>query len=155
MIREVLKRVFCRDAVASPANSNRSVQRGAWGENVAAAHLRRIGWRIVGRNVRPCKSDKRCELDIVAYIPRERQVVFVEVKTHRRHSPYANRLWAVDRRKRANILRASANWLMSRKWHGNCRFDVIEVYGEETGGTPPEIDHIMNVRLFPPNWRFW
>jgi hypothetical protein len=44
---------------------------------------------------------------------------------------------------------------MSRKWHGNFRFDIIEVYGEENGGNPPEIDHISNVRLFAANWRFW
>ena len=44
---------------------------------------------------------------------------------------------------------------MARKWHGNFRFDVIEVYGDETSGAPPEIDHIANVKLFPPNWRFW
>jgi Holliday junction resolvase-like predicted endonuclease len=82
-------------------------------------------------------------------------VVFVEVKTHKRHSSYAGRLWAIDRRKKSNLLRASANWLMVRKWHGNFRFDVIEIYGEQDGELPPEIDHIMNVKLFPSNWRFW
>ena len=108
MIREMFRRMFRNGQVAVASSSNASVRRGTWGENVAAAHLRRIGWRIVGRNVRPCKSDRRCELDIVAYVPGERQVVFVEVKTHRRHSPYASRLWAIDRRKRSNLLRASA-----------------------------------------------
>ena len=144
----VVRPVFTR-------NRNRSVRRGCWGEDVAAAHLIRMGWRIIGRNVRPCRRDRRCELDIIAYIPVERQVVFVEVKAHRRHSSYAGRLWAVDRRKKQNLLRASANWLMAHKWHGNYRFDVIEVYGEDCGGIPPEIDHIRNVRLFPPKWRFW
>lgn len=155
MIKRLFAKVFGRELRIENVSANKSVRRGCWGENVAAEHLRRKGWRIVGRNVRPCRRDQRCELDIVAYIPSERQIVFVEVKTHLRHSPYASRLWAVDRRKRANLLRASANWLMTRKWHGNYRFDVIEVYGEETGNAPPEIDHIANVKLFPPNWRFW
>ena len=155
MIKRLFAKVFGRELRIENVSANKSVRRGCWGENVAAEHLRRKGWRIVGRNVRPCRRDQRCELDIVAYIPSERQIVFVEVKTHLRHSPYASRLWAVDRRKRANILRASANWLMTRKWHGNYRFDVIEVYGEEAGNMPPEIDHIANVKLFPPNWRFW
>ena len=155
MIRRLLEKVFGCEARVEAVGANRSVLRGQWGENVAAEHLRRMGWRIVGRNVRPCRNDRRCELDIVAYVPPERQVVFVEVKTHRRHSSYAGRLWAVDKRKRSNLLRASASWLMTRKWHGNFRFDVIEVYGEETGNVPPEIDHITNVKLFPPNWRFW
>jgi putative endonuclease len=155
MIKRLLEKLSGAGLPVVTASLNSSVQRGCWGENIAAAHLQRIGWRIVGRNVRPCKQDRRCELDIVAYVPAERQVVFVEVKTHWRHSPYASRLWAIDRRKRDNLLRATANWLMARKWHGNCRFDVIEVYGEEGGDMPPEIDHIMNVKLFPPNWRFW
>ena len=155
MIKRLFAKVFGRELGIENVSANKSVRRGCWGENVAAEHLRRKGWRIVGRNVRPCRRDQRCELDIVAYIPSERQIVFVEVKTHLRHSPYASRLWAVDRRKRANLLRASANWLMTRKWHGNYRFDVVEVYGEEAGNMPPEIDHIANVKLFPPNWRFW
>ena len=127
---------------------------GSWGEEMAAAHLRRIGWRIVERNAHPCRGDLRCELDIIAYVPAENRIVFVEVKTHWRHSPFAGRLWAVDRRKKRNLLRASANWLMRRRWRGNYRFDVIEVYGERGGAAAPEIDHIENVRLFPPNWRF-
>ena len=155
MIREMFRRIFRGGEVAAAETANTSVRRGAWGENVAVEHLRRMGWRIVGRNVRPCRKDRRCELDIVAYVPKERQIVFVEVKTHLRRSPYAARLWAIDRRKKANLLRACANWLMSRKWHGNYRFDVIEVYGGDASGSPPEIDHIADVRLFPPNWRFW
>ncbi len=131
------------------------VARGQWGEDVAAAYLTGQGWRILERNARPCRRDRRCELDIVAFIPASSQVVFVEVKTHRRHSAWAHRLWAVDRRKKRNLLRASANWLMRRRWHGNCRFDVIEIYGTADAATPPEIDHVTNVPLFPPNWRFW
>ena len=125
---------------------------GRWGEDVAARHLEGLGWRIVDRNARPCRKDLRCELDIVGFVPGSRQVVFVEVKTHRRHSVRANRLWAIDCRKKRNLLRASANWLMRRRWHGNYRFDVIEIYGTREGGLPPEIDHIENVPLFPPNW---
>lgn len=118
-------------------------------------HLMRRGWRILGRNVHPCRRDRRCELDIIAYAPSENSVVFIEVKTHRRHSPYANRLWAVDANKKRNLFRASANWLMRRHWHGNFRFDVVEIYGDRESGSAPEIDHIENVRLFPSNWRFW
>ena len=128
---------------------------GRWGEDVAARHLECMGWRIIERNARPCSKDRRCELDIVAFNPNGRQIVFVEVKTHKRHSARASRLWAIDRRKKRNLLRASANWLMRRRWHGNCRFDVMEIYGEMGGGMPPEIDHVENVPLFPPNWRFW
>ena len=128
---------------------------GRWGEGVAADYLEGLGWRILERNSRPCRRDLRCELDLVAFEPGERRVVFVEVKTHRSRSAWAGRLWAVDRRKKRNLLRASANWLMRRRWHGNFRFDVIEIYGGMAGDSPPEIDHVPNVPLFPANWRFW
>ena len=141
--------------LSGAAHAQESAAQGRWGEEIAAAHLRRIGWRIVARNAHPCRRDRRCELDIIAYAPRENRIVFVEVKTHRRRSPFAGRLWAVDARKKRNLLRAGANWLMRRRWHGNWRFDVIEIYGSRELGTPPEIDHIENVKLFPSNWRFW
>lgn len=134
---------------------NPSVARGRWGEDVAAGFLQARGWIVLERNARPCPRDLRCEIDIVLRSRDGRSVVFVEVKTHRAHSPYAGRLWRVDRRKRNVLLRACTNWIMRRKWHGNFRFDVVEIYGTPGGGLPPEIDHIENVPLFPPRWRFW
>lgn len=143
-----------KETHGSPRAVNVSVARGRWGEDVSVRHLVGLGWRIIGRNVRPCRKDRRCELDIVAFDPRERSVVFVEVKTHKSRSDFAGRLWGIDRRKKRNLLRASANWLMHKRWHGNFRFDVMEVYGAEDGAAP-YVDHIMNVRLFPENWRWW
>ena len=142
------------DAPSVKAPATISEASGRWGEGEAGRFLERRGWRILERNVRPCRADRRCEIDLIAFAPRERMVVFVEVKTHRRHSAFAGRLWAVDRRKKRTLLRACASWLMRRKWHGSFRFDVIEVYGIEGGGDP-EIDHVENARLFPAHWRFW
>ena len=137
------------------ARAELSIRQGKWGEDVAARHLLDLGWRILERNAHPCQNDTRCELDIIAFSPKENRVVFVEVKTHRRHSDFANRLWSVNERKKRNLLRASASWLIRRKWHGNWRFDVVQVYGDSTSGATPEIDHVANVKLFRPNWRFW
>ena len=132
-----------------------SRRRGEWGEAVAADYLLKTKrWRLIGKRVRPCAADRRCEIDIIARTA-EGGVVFVEVKAHRSRSQYASRLWRIDRRKKENLLRACSNWIMRKKWHGNFRFDVIEVYGTEESETPPEIDHIENVPLFPPKWRFW
>ena len=77
------------------------------------------------------------------------------MKTHRARSPRASRLWRVDKRKKAILLRACSNWILREKWHGNFRFDVVQVYGAPASGAAPEIDHVENVRLFPPKWRFW
>ena len=92
---------------------------------------------------------------MIARSPDRQTVVFVEVKTHAVRSPCASPMWGVNRRKKNVLLRACANWLMWKKWHGNFRFDVIEVFGRRTSPRPPEIDHFENVPLFPPKWRFW
>lgn len=128
---------------------------GRWGEDIAAEFLRQRGWTAIGRNVKPCATDRRCEIDLIVRSRDRRSIVFVEVKTHARHSPRASRLWCIDRRKKNLLLRACTNWILRNKWHGNFRFDVVEVYGSPTRSEPPEIDHIENVSLFPQKWRFW
>lgn len=137
------------------ARGERIAARGRWGENCAAAYLQRNGWVVIGRNVRPCKTDQRCEIDLVLRSRDRGTIVFVEVKTHLQHSTWANRLWKIDRRKKGVLLRACTNWVLRNRWHGNFRFDVVEVYGSPDAATPPEIDHLENVPLFPPKWRFW
>ena len=132
-----------------------SAERGRWGEEVATRYLRNRGWSVLERNARPCASDRRCEIDLIVRSADRRSVVFVEVKTHRRRSARASRLWCVDRRKKNVLLRACTNWILRKKWHGNFRFDVIEVYGTPGDARPTEIDHVENVPLFPPKWRFW
>ena len=132
-----------------------NVAQGKWGEDVASRFLKDRGWRIVGRRVRPCRRDRRCEIDIVAFDPGASRIVFVEVKTHATRSSFANRLWGVDRRKKRVLLRACATWLQHEKWHGNFRFDVVEVYGSRASSQEPRIDHLENVPLFGRNWRFW
>lgn len=143
------------DLSGNPSAGRAAQIRGRWGESVAADFLRRRGWTTLARNVRPCARDQRCEIDLIVRSRDRRTVVFVEVKTHLRHSPRAGRLWRIDRRKKGLLLRACTNWILRRRWHGNFRFDVVEVYGAPENGAPPEIDHIENVPLFPPKWRFW
>ena len=94
---------------------------GAQGEALAAAHLARQGYRIVGRNVRA----DGVELDLVA--ARGRLRVFVEVKTRG-----SRRLGlpeeAIDARKRARLVRGAAAWLREHRVRaGRVRFDVIAV----------------------------
>ena len=135
-------------------NVNTSVRRGCWGEDVAAAHLKRIGWRIIGRNVRPCRRDRRCELDIVAYVPAERQVVFVEVKTRTdtgAPSRYGRPGAAVDMKKRAHLTDAALDYLRAHPSEKRMRIDVIEVYVCRRGAfvtlSPKGIVHIENALI--------
>lgn len=111
---------------------------GARGEELAARHLAREGYRIVGRNVRA----GGVEIDLVAR--RGRTVVFVEVKTRTSHRLGPPEL-AVDRRKQARLVRGAYAWLAE---HGRgiacARFDVIACVVDRGGpdGTTWRIRHI-------------
>lgn len=129
-----------------------AAEHGRWGEEVAAVHLRRSGYAILGRNVRPLARDRRCEIDIVALDRVTGTAVFVEVKQHAARDGRATRLRSITRRKCEVLRRACRAWLMAHGWSAGYRFDVIEVYG--TPSAAPEIDHIERVRLFERPERF-
>ena len=135
------------------ADANVGVRHGAWGEDVAAEHLRRLGYEIIDRNARPVGNDRRLEIDIVAWDPNADAIVFVEVKQHATLSPHAARLARVDRDKKANLRRACAAWRRVNRWLGGFRFDVVEVYGSPGRGRPV-VDHIEKVGLFARPDRF-
>lgn len=134
-------------------SDNVSVQHGEWGENMAADHLRRDDYEIIDRNVCPVASDRRLEIDLVAWDRRTDTMVFVEVKQHATMSPYACRLRSINTRKRELLRRACNVWRRVNRWHGAFRFDVIEIYGTPEGGLPV-IDHIPDVELFAKRGRF-
>jgi len=94
---------------------------GTQGEALAAAHLAREGYRIVGRNVRA----GGVELDLVA--ARGNLRVFVEVKTRRSRSLGLPEE-AVDGRKQERLVRGAAAWLREHCVRpASVRFDVITV----------------------------
>lgn len=132
---------------------NLGVAHGAWGETVASEYLRKRGFEIVDCNSRPVESDRRLEIDIVAWDRQNDIMVFVEVKQHARLSGYARRLRKIDHRKKLNLRRAFNAWRRVNSWRGGYRFDVIEVYGVPGGGRPV-VDHIENVELFVRRGRF-
>ena len=134
-------------------SANVGVRNGAWGEDVAAEHLRRAGYEIVDRNACPVAGDRRLEIDIVAWDRKSDAMVFVEVKQHASMSPYGRRLSRVDRRKKANLRRACNAWRRANRWKGGFRFDVVEIYGTPEGGRPV-VDHIERVDLFARPDRF-
>ncbi len=127
---------------------NVGVAHGAWGEEVAAEFLRRKGYRVLARNVRPCRWDRRLEIDLIVRDGRGELLVFVEVKQHKAHSARESRLRSVDARKKALLRKACRAWLAKNRWRGSYRFDVIEIYGFPGMAGRAEIDHVERVRLF-------
>lgn len=107
---------------------------GARGEELAARHLERAGWRIVARNYRFGHR----EIDLVAR--RGRVVAFVEVKTRARLR-WGHPLLAIDGRKRDEIQRVARVWLERHGRRGDeFRFDAIAVYRSDDGAL--RVEHV-------------
>jgi putative endonuclease len=105
-------------ALVSAASS----QLGRLGEDLAASHFRRLGFRILARN----HHTRYGELDLV--LSDGRTLVFCEVKTRRLGSgePFAN----LHEVKREQVRRMAAAWLAEvtdREWHEELRFDAVGV----------------------------
>jgi len=137
-----------------PKKSNTGVEHGKWGEDIAAKKLEREGFAILERNARPCKSDRRLEIDIIALDKLNNTVVFVEVKQHKSHWAYESSIRGVDRRKKKNLRTACNAWRRMHDWQGGYRFDVVEVFGTPESGRPPEIKHVERVNLFAQKDKF-
>lgn len=104
--------------------SNQTI--GAAGEEEAAAHLERLGYRILARRFRT----RFGELDIVALDGGT--IVFVEVKARRGGDPWAG----LHDAKRAQVRRMAAAWLASsspRPYAAGLRFDAVGVTFDAAG----------------------
>lgn len=112
--------------------------RGQWGEQQAAAYLKRRGYRIVGQNY-ACRFG---EIDVIA--ADRRYIVFVEVKL-RGSDHFAQAREYVGAAKQERVRTAASLWLAENETALQPRFDVIEIYGNETMA-PRDLDirHIEN-----------
>jgi putative endonuclease len=105
-------------------------QLGRLGEQLAAEHLIRRGFRIVERNYRT----RWGELDIVAYDGRT--LAFCEVKTRRLGPPGRSPLESVHAHKRSQVRKMAGRWLIERTQRPRAdtlRFDAIGVTLDPSG----------------------
>jgi putative endonuclease len=103
---------------------------GRLGEQLAAEHLVRRGFRIVERNYRT----RWGELDIVAFDGRT--LAFCEVKTRRLTAAGRSPFEAVRTRKRARVRKMAGSWLIERTdrpYADVVRFDAIGVILDPAG----------------------
>ena len=109
---------------------------GRWGEEQAAAFLRRKGYKIIGMNY-ACRMG---EIDIIA---RNRKfIVFAEVKL-RKSAAFAEAREFVTAAKQERIKTTAAMWLSENETALQPRFDVIEIYAPEGMETKrPVINHL-------------
>ena len=139
--KSTAKRATSKSATSKSATAKSTTAKGRDGEDVACLHLERLGYDIVGRNVRT----KGGELDVVA---RDGEILcFVEV---RRRAQTGDALLSIDERKQARLVRAALAYLATLSAGGGrvpyCRFDVVTVAGTTvdvlrnafTPSAPPE-----------------
>ncbi|MBQ9757940.1 MAG: YraN family protein [Clostridia bacterium] len=115
---------------------------GRLGEDVAAAYLKKQGYKILAQNYR-CKAG---EIDIIAKDGED--LVFVEVKT-RSSEQFGTPAEAVTYYKKRSFVN-SAKWYMAQNpTELNIRFDIVEVFGVFDGSSfeCENINHLKQVFL--------
>ncbi len=99
---------------------------GQCGEDIAAEHLKKNGYKIVKRNYK----NKIGEIDIIA--KNKEDLIFVEVKT-RSSDKFGTPAEAVTYYKKRKIVNCAKFYLAKYPTDMNIRFDIIEVYGNFSG----------------------
>ena len=113
------------------------LQRGRWGEDLAARHLERLGLVILERNWR-CRTG---EIDIIA--SDEDTIVFCEVKT-RSSEDFGSPLAAVTPRKLRRLRALAGEWLRAHDHRArDVRIDVIGILLAR--GDTATIEHLRGV----------
>jgi len=109
---------------------------GRTGEDLAAAHLERLGYEVLHRNERT----RFGELDLIA--SDGQTLVFCEVKTRRAGSGSP---WdSLTEAKQVQVRRMAGHWLSTapgRVYHPQLRFDAIGVVLDRRGALV-SLDHV-------------
>ena len=109
---------------------------GPWGEALAAAYLRKKGFRIEAMNYRT----RLGEIDIIA--ADRRYLIFCEVKL-RKSADFAAAREFVDSRKQQRLRATALLYLSQHESELQPRFDVIEIYAPAGIQTRrPQITHM-------------
>ncbi|RJQ24676.1 YraN family protein [Candidatus Parcubacteria bacterium] len=115
-----------------------SLSTGKIGEEKAAEHLKKLGYKIVSKNFRT----KLGEIDIIAL---EKEIlIFVEVKT-RTSLLYGHPADAVTAKKLRSLIKACHIFLSKEKQYKDFRIDVLEVFLLDTYNY--KINHIKNITI--------
>lgn len=108
--------------VLRPAGKPDHLLLGLWGEQAAAEYLRSIGYSLREKNSR----QGRGEIDLIAWDPVDKVLVFVEVKTRteKTRDGFQPEMTAAAQKRR--ILRRSVRrWVASHNYDGGYRIDLI------------------------------
>lgn len=109
---------------------------GHHGEEIASKYLKSLGYAIRRRNLRLGRD----EVDLLAWDPEDRVLVFVEVKTRERadedYPPELNVRW----RKKACLKRSARRWVAEHDFDGGYRMDLVCIAGGRVTEHLKELD---------------
>lgn len=108
---------------------------GQEGEDTAARYLQSLGYEIRECNVR----FKKYELDIVAFDPAQKMMVFVEVKTRTVSSEAYPIRTAVTQKKRKALHKGVARWVTRHNYQGPGRIDIVCISGSSV------VEHLTDI----------
>ncbi|WP_132526227.1 YraN family protein [Phorcysia thermohydrogeniphila] len=101
----------------------RSQEKGREGEKIASRYLLKRGYSIIRRNYRSSYG----EIDIIAFDPSTKTIVFVEVKL-RKKGAQSTPLETVNRTKQKKIIKTALKFLNETELtYEAVRFDVIGI----------------------------
>lgn len=135
---ETLYATIARNALAPLSASATTREVGEWGENVATAYLRELGYRALAQNWR-CR---RGELDLVCREEPSGALVAVEVKTRRGRNTVPAPL-AVSSEKYRRLRQLLAQWLQAEGGnYAALAVDIVAISVPTSG--PITIEHLRN-----------
>ncbi|MDR3322379.1 MAG: YraN family protein [Synergistaceae bacterium] len=105
---------------------------GAEGERIAAGYIERMGWRVLGRNIRIGRG----ELDITAMDGDE--LVIVEVRT-RRLGMLLPAEMSVGPQKLRKTISTARKYIQKISYEGNWRIDIVAVTENRDGSRKVEL----------------
>jgi len=98
---------------------------GQEGEGIAKKYVQLLGYRFYAKNVRIGRD----EIDLIAFDPSDKVLVFIEVKTRKRLSiDYPPELGLTDA-KREKMERSAHAWVAAHEYEGSFRLDLICIAG--------------------------
>ncbi len=105
------------DALPSPAH----LITGKHGEEAAVQFLHSLGYRVRATNVRLGKD----EIDIVAFDPKDKVMVFAEVRTRKHMGGAFMPEKLAGPRKRYLLFRSARRWVARHDYRGGYRVDLL------------------------------
>lgn len=121
--------------------------KGNFGENIACNYLKDSGYKIISRNFNCLYG----EIDIIAI--EDKEIVFIEVKT-RCQDYYGEPIESVDMNKKQHLYNVAEYYLYKYNLLDKpIRFDVIEVYTDDSEYYEYNLSHIQNILFDNPRNR--